>query len=149
MDISRCLHLNQHHHGVLEMPFLNDVARVCVNSATLNFNWCKDINKLQSYMPNTHSTIASSSTNKTPSGSHFLNIILSMRWSNRLVKGMFQYQLTFFNNINLLSIVSMASSKSSVFQLPLGPVSYLITFIDLFGGYDSSWGGIFSLLNTN
>jgi hypothetical protein len=54
------------------------------------------------------------------------------------VKGMFQYQLTFFNDINLLSIVSMASFKSSIFQLPLGPISYLVTFIDLPGGCDSS-----------
>ncbi len=139
MDISRCFHLNRHHHEVLGMPLLNGVAHVYVNSAILNFNLCKEIDKPHSYMPNTHSTIvASSSTNKTPSGPHFLDIILPVIWSNRLVKGMFQYQLAFFNYVNPLSIVSMAFSRSSFLQLPLGPINCLVTLTNFCHDCDSS-----------
>jgi hypothetical protein len=89
-------------------------------------------------MPNTHPTnVASSSTHKTLGGPHFFDIILPMRWFDRLIKGMFQYELAFFNDINLLSIASMVSSKFLVLQFPLGPVNCLITLANIFRGCDS------------
>ncbi len=121
------------------MPLLNGVAQVYVNSTILNFNLCKEIDKPHSYMPNIHSIIvASSSANKTPGGPHFLEIVFPVRWFNRLVKNMFQYQLAFFNYVNPLSIVSMAFFKSSLLQLPLGPISCLVTLTNFCHGCDSS-----------
>jgi hypothetical protein len=69
-----------------------------------------------------------------------------MIWFNRLIKSMFQYQLAFFKDINPFSIASMASSKSLVFQFPIGPVSCLITFAKKICGCDSCGGNMFSLL---
>jgi len=92
-----------------------------------------------SYMPNTHSmNVASSSTDKTLGGPHFLDIVLSVRWFDKLVKGMFQYRLTFFNDVNPFSITSMASSMSLVFQLLLRLINCLITLVDFYHGCDSS-----------
>jgi hypothetical protein len=84
--------------------------------------------------------VASSSVDKTktPGGSRFLNVVLLVRWSNKLVKNMFQYQLAFINDINLLSIASMAFSMSSILQLPLKLVSCLVTLVDFCSGYDLS-----------
>jgi hypothetical protein len=45
--------------------------------------------------------------------------------------------------------VSMASSKSSVLQLPLEPINCLITLVDFCHGCDLGWGGMFSLLGVN
>jgi len=90
-------------------------------------------------MPNTHSTtIASSSIDKILSGQCIFYLILLVKWSDRLVKGMFQYRLAFLNDINPLSITSMASSKSLVLQLPFGRIIYLVTFADRGHGCDSS-----------
>jgi hypothetical protein len=72
-----------------------------------------------------------------------------MRWFDRLFKGIFQYQLAFLNYVNPLSIVSMACSKSSVFQLLLGLVSCLVTFADFCHGCDSGWRGMFFLLGAS
>jgi hypothetical protein len=88
-------------------------------------------------MLNTHSMIvASSSIDETPSGPHFFDIVLLVRWFVRFIKGMFQYRLVFLNDVNPLSIVSMAYSKSSILQLPLGPINCLITLVDFYHGCD-------------
>jgi len=101
-------------------------------------------------MPNTHSMIvASSSIDKTLGGPRFYNVVLPMRWSERLVKGIFHYWLAFLNYVYLLSIASMASFKSLVLQLPLGLMSYLVTFADFCHGCDSNWRCVFSLLGAS
>jgi hypothetical protein len=57
---------------------------------------------LHSCMPNTHSTTATSSSgNKTPGGPHFLDVVLMVKWYDRLVKGMFQYRLVFLKDVTL------------------------------------------------
>jgi len=85
-------------------------------------------------------TTTSSLVNKILGGPRFLEVVLLVKWFDRLVKGMFQYGLTFFKDVHPLSITSMASSKSLVLQLLLGLVNCLITFADFYRGCDSSSG---------
>jgi hypothetical protein len=120
MFIYSCLHLNQYHQFLLNIPSQNGVTHVYVSSTTFIFNYYNLMDNLHSYITKVHATIATYYFYvSTPLGSIFMDLVLLFKWLESEFNGMFHHLLAFLKEYVPFSTTSIVVSTISYVHMTL------------------------------
>jgi hypothetical protein len=119
MFIYSCLHLNQYHQFLLNIPSQNGVTHVYVSFTTFIFNCYNLMNNLHTYITKVYATIATYYFYVSiPLGSIFMDLVLLFKWLQSEFNEMFPDLLDFLKEYVPFSTTSIVVSTISYVHMP-------------------------------